>query len=95
MVGVTEKLSFSFDLAGIHLTLKAARMDRVVWSNKKKKNRFLGGSLKERRSRVSEKSLRGDGEMAWWLKILLSRYEDQSYDPKIPQKCLVDTVTHL
>lgn len=40
MVGVTEKLSFSFDLAGIHLTLKAARMDRVVWSNKKKKKQI-------------------------------------------------------
>lgn len=26
---------------------------------------------------------------------MLSRYEDQSYDPKIPQKCLVNTVTHL
>lgn len=74
----------------------AVRVDRVVWSNEKKqKNRLLGGSLKERRNRVSEKSLRGDGEMARWLKILLSRYEDQSYDPKIPRKCLVDTVTHL
>lgn len=93
---MTEKLSFSFYLARIHLTLMTVRVDRVAWSNEKKqKNRLLGGSLKERRSRVSEKSLHGDGEMARWLKILLSRYEDQSYDPKIPQKCLLDTVTHL
>lgn len=64
MVGVTEKLSFSFDLAGIHLTLKAARMDRVVWSNKKKKTDFLVGLSKSAVAGSVKKASVGMGK---WL----------------------------
>lgn len=46
MVSVTEKLSFSFYLARIHLTLKVARMDRVAWSKKNQKTDFLVGLSK-------------------------------------------------
>jgi hypothetical protein len=33
--------------------------------------------------------------MAQWLKRLPPKYKNQNFDPKNPQKCLVDMVAHL
>lgn len=66
MVGVTEKLNFSFYLATIHLTLKAARMDRVVCSKKTKNKKpdFLVGLSK---SAVARSVKKASVRMGKWL----------------------------
>lgn len=61
---MTEKLSFSFYLARIHLTLKAARMDRGPWSNEKKKTDFLVGLSKSDIAGSVKKASMGMGK---WL----------------------------